>query len=126
LSGEAHLNPAATIAIYFLGFVKKLNQMAFFSMFLHIIFQFIGAILGQFFLYLIFYFHYQNTSDEIKILETFSTVPSVRNKFVCFLTEFFGTFILLLVFFSLKESNLVINGNISTRILEIFILGMTV
>lgn len=61
-----------------------------------ILFQAIGALLGQMAIIIIFKKQYDETKDEIKILSTFSTIPERRSNGSNFFTEVIATFILVL------------------------------
>ncbi|MGL6169069.1 MAG: MIP/aquaporin family protein [Fusobacteriaceae bacterium] len=85
----AHLNPALTIGFAIAGLFPK-NLV-----FGYVISQIFGAMLGQFFVYLTYKKHYDETTDSGLILASFSTAPAIRDLKWNFITETIGTFMLV-------------------------------
>ncbi len=90
----AHLNPAVTFGLASAGkFSWELVPGYFIA-------QVLGAMMGNFLVWLTYKKHYDATIDQSAILATFSTAPAIRNPFWNFATEAIGTFTLVLgVFF---------------------------
>jgi len=85
----AHINPAMTLA-------QAINGLFPWSEVLpYIIAQLLGAVLGQFIVYLTYYPHYQETEDADAILGTFCTTDADNKKVNYFLNEMFGTLVLV-------------------------------
>ena len=97
----AHLNPAVTIALAYLGKVQLSLVPQYIGG------QFLGAMLGQLFVYFAYRQHYFATDDTGGKLATFSTAPAMRNYVSNFITETIGTFILVFtVLFIIAPSNI--------------------
>lgn len=95
----AHLNPAVTIG--FLIAAKKAafvgGNFAFAPIYIAI--QFLGAMIGQLFVYLAYFKEYQNTNNASDILFTFATRPANRNIIWNTVTEILATFVLMMIMF---------------------------
>jgi glycerol uptake facilitator protein len=85
----AHLNPAVTIAIAYLGRIE-LNLVPG-----YILSQFIGAMIGQVTVWLAYRGHYDETLDSGSIRATFCTSPAINNKWNNLITEIIGTVVLI-------------------------------
>ncbi|AGW86211.1 putative glycerol uptake facilitator protein [Blattabacterium sp. (Nauphoeta cinerea)] len=87
----AHLNPCVTISFAIIG---KFNwgMVPF-----YILSQFIGAMLGSFFVWLLYKDHFFETQGKEEKLSVFVTVPSTKNLFSNFRSEVFTTFIFILI-----------------------------
>lgn len=101
----AHINPAVTIGLA----MANLFDWALVPG--YVISQIFGGFIGALTVYIFFKKHFDITSDSDLHLACFSTSPAIRNKTSNFLSEFIGTFILvILVFFiagpSLEADNL--------------------
>ncbi|WP_339046024.1 MIP/aquaporin family protein [Spiroplasma endosymbiont of Colias croceus] len=80
---------------------------------LYILFQFLGAMLGQLVVYLAYFKQYNITEDNNKILATFATAPAERSYIWNTITEIIGTFMLvMIVCATIGIKNLVINSQI--------------
>lgn len=86
----AHLNPAVTIAMAWLG-KMDLNLVPG-----YILSQFAGAMIGQVIVWLAYRGHYTETLDPASIRATFCTSPAIANKWDNMITEIVGTFVLVL------------------------------
>jgi len=104
----AHLNPAVTIGLATAG---KFEWNLVFN---YIIAQFIGAMLGSFFVWLVYRDHFKVTeSGELK-RAVFCTSPAIRNFSSNLLSEIVGCFVLVFVvlYFTNASVNNIDNGQI--------------
>jgi glycerol uptake facilitator protein len=85
----AHLNPAITI-----GLALKTGNWAIVPM--YIAAQILGAMFGSLLVWLSYRLHYEATEDKDLIKATFCTAPAIRSKFNNFISEFIGSFLLML------------------------------
>ena len=85
----AHLNPAVTIAMAYLGRIE-LNLVPG-----YILSQFIGAMIGQVIVWLAYRGHYDETLDSGSIRATFCTSPAINNRWNNLITEIIGTVVLI-------------------------------
>jgi glycerol uptake facilitator protein len=91
----AHLNPAVTLAF-------ALFELTSWSLVpIYFIGQMIGAILGAFFVWIVYRLHFQETEDAHLKLLCFSTVPAIRSIRWNFLTEMIATAVLILGIFGM-------------------------
>jgi glycerol uptake facilitator protein len=86
----AHLNPAVTVALALVG------DFAWADVPSYILAQMIGAILGATVVYLHYLPHWKATEDPATKLGVFATGPAIPHTVSNFLSEFIGTFILVL------------------------------
>jgi glycerol uptake facilitator protein len=86
----AHLNPAVSLALLYTGAIK-LEALPY-----YLGGQFLGAMLGAFFVWVSYKQHFDVTNDADSKLAVFCTAPAIRNPFFNFLTELVGTFVLVL------------------------------
>lgn len=86
----AHLNPAISVAMFFLG---KLDGSGLTG---YILSQFAGAMIGQLIVWFAYRDHYKATVDAGSIRATFCTSPAIRNKLNNMVTEAIGTGVLVL------------------------------
>jgi len=89
----AHLNPAVTIGLAIAG------KFAWASVGSYILAQMLGAMLGAFLVWLMYYDHFQKTNDRGFVLAVFCTGPAVRNYLSNILSEIIGAFVLIFVVF---------------------------
>lgn len=89
LSG-AHLNPAVTLSLAATG------QFAVEKIPMYIGGQMLGAIAGACLVYVHYLPHWAKTEDPALKLAVFSTAPAERHTVGNFLSEFIGTFVLML------------------------------
>lgn len=89
-SSGAHLNSAVTIGLASLGkFEWSLVPQ-------YLLAQLLGAMLGQFLVFVIYKDHFYATADGATQRACFCTDPAIRNPTQNFLTEFLATFIFML------------------------------
>ncbi|MGG7058239.1 MIP/aquaporin family protein [Clostridium nigeriense] len=88
--GGAHLNPAVTISLASSGL------FAWSKVPMYIICQILGAMAGAFLVYINYKLHYDETTNGEDIRGTFCTVPAIRSNLYNFISEFTGSFILLI------------------------------
>jgi glycerol uptake facilitator protein len=89
LGSDAHLNPAVTIAMAYLGNLEWSLAGTY------ILGQFAGAIFGAVMMWISYRQHFQVTDDADTKLAVFCTAPSIRSKFDNIITEIIGTFMLI-------------------------------
>jgi glycerol uptake facilitator protein len=88
-SSGAHFNPALTIALAVVGVTKWAVVPGY------IVCQFLGAMTGAFFVWLMHKDHFDATDDPGTQLGVFSTGPAIRNTGLNLICEIVGTFVLL-------------------------------
>ncbi|HTK21811.1 MAG TPA: MIP/aquaporin family protein [Mucilaginibacter sp.] len=89
----AHLNPAVTIGLAIAG------KFAWANVGSYILAQMLGAMLGAFLVWLMYYNHFQKTNDPGFVLAVFCTGPAVRNYLSNVISEIIGAFVLIFVVF---------------------------
>ena len=89
-SSGAHLNPAVTIALAYLG------KFSWALVPKYIAAQMLGAMIGAFVVWLAYKQHFDATADAKSKLAVFCTGPAIRNAAHNFITELIGTFVFLL------------------------------
>jgi glycerol uptake facilitator protein len=86
----AHLNPALTLALAVTG------KFSFAQVLGYIVAQILGAIVGATLVYLHYLPHWAETKDQGGKLACFATAPAIRHNVSNFISEFIGTFVLVL------------------------------
>ncbi|MDQ0214694.1 glycerol uptake facilitator protein [Oikeobacillus pervagus] len=86
----AHLNPAVTLGLAFNG------DFLWSQVFGYIVAQMIGAIIGATIVYFHFLPHWKVTEDPGTKLGVFATGPAIPHTFANLMSEFIGTFVLVL------------------------------
>ncbi|MXV49453.1 MIP family channel protein [Pedobacter sp. HMF7647] len=89
----AHLNPAVTIGLAVAG------KFPWDGVLPYILAQFIGAFLGAFVVWLMYFDHFKRTNEPGAILSVFCTGPAVRNYVSNIASEIIGAFVLIFVIF---------------------------
>ena len=89
----AHLNPAVTIGLAIAGKFSWADVPMFVAA------QFIGAMLGAFFVWLMYKDHFTKTDDPGLKAAVFCTSPAIRNTTSNLFSEIIGTFVLIFVIF---------------------------
>jgi glycerol uptake facilitator protein len=93
LSG-AHLNPAVTLGLAATGQFSK--QFMPETVPIYLLAQMLGAIVGAALVYVHYLPHWAKTEDPATKLAVFSTAPAERHTLSNFVSEFIGTFVLML------------------------------
>ena len=91
LGGPGSLNPAGVIS----GWVAPGGAANIGTDVVTILGQFAGAFVGAIVVYLLYYAHWEATSDAGLKLAVFSTGPAIRNPLWNLVTEIIGTFVLV-------------------------------
>lgn len=89
----AHLNPAVTIGLAIAG---KFDWALVPS---YIAAQMLGAFIGAFLVWLMYYDHFKRTNKPDSILAVFCTGPAIRNYASNIISEIIGAFVLVFVAF---------------------------
>jgi glycerol uptake facilitator protein len=87
----AHLNPAVSLALLVAG---SLDLMGFLT---YVAAQFLGAMLGAFLVFVMYFPHFEKHSKEDSVLGVFATGPAIRNTVFNLVSEAIGTFVLVFV-----------------------------
>jgi len=87
----AHLNPAVSVGLAVAG------KFAWAEVPMYVVAQVIGAFLGAFATWVMYYDHFNLTEDQSTKLGVFSTIPAIRNIPSNFINEVLGTFVLVFV-----------------------------
>jgi glycerol uptake facilitator protein len=87
MGGNAHLNPAVTVALAYLG-KAPWGQVP-----IYIAAQLIGAIIGSVIVYVSYMQHFDATDDKDGKLAVFCNAPAIRSSKHNLLTEIIGTFL---------------------------------
>lgn len=88
----AHFNPAITIGLAIAG------KFPWSSVLPYITAQFLGAFIGAFLVWVMYYDHFKRTKNPGAVLAIFSTGPAIRNYTSNLISEIIGAFVL---FFSI-------------------------
>ena len=89
----AHLNPAVTIGLAIAG------KFAWNKVLLYIAAQMLGAFIGAFLVWLMYYDHFQRNNKPDSILAVFCTGPAIRNYTSNIVSEIVGSFVLIFTVF---------------------------
>ena len=89
----AHLNPAVTIGLALAGKFPWASVPAY------ILAQMIGALIGAFLVWLMYYDHFQRNNKPDSILAVFCTGPAIRNYTSNIVSELIGSFVLIFTVF---------------------------
>jgi glycerol uptake facilitator protein len=85
----AHLNPAITIGLALAG------KFAWAGVPGYILAQMLGALVGSFLVWLMYYDHFQRNNKPDAILSVFCTGPAIRNYISNITSEIIGAFVLM-------------------------------
>ncbi|MGB9679264.1 MAG: MIP/aquaporin family protein [Thermoanaerobacteraceae bacterium] len=111
----AHINPAVTLGLAAIGaFPWSLVPG-------YIIAQVLGAFVGAVIVYLMYMDHYAQTEDQTLKLATFATVPAIRNLAKNFMTEAFGTAMLLIGILGITNGNNQLVGGLGALLIGLLI-----
>jgi len=113
----AHLNPAVTIGLAFVGKFPWSNVP------FYIIAQTIGAMLGSFLVWLHYKQQFESTEDQNLILAVFCTAPEIRSTANNLISEVIGTFVLVFAVLYIAEPEVGI-GAISALPVAFLVLGI--
>jgi len=97
----AHLNPAVTIGLAAAGKFPWADVPAYIGA------QMLGAMLGAFLVWAMYYSHFQRTNRPDAVLAVFSTGPAVRNYASNIISEIIGAFVLVFVVFYITKGEIV-------------------
>ncbi|SFD48792.1 glycerol uptake facilitator protein [Chitinophaga sp. CF118] len=86
----AHLNPAVTLALAIAGKFPWADVPTYIAG------EFIGAMIGAFFVWLTYKDHFDRTEDGGTKMAAFCTAPAIRNTGINFINEVVGTFVLII------------------------------
>ncbi len=89
----AHFNPAITIGLAIAGKFPWVNVLPY------ICAQMLGAAVGAFLVWIMYYDHFKRTTNQANILAVFCTGPAVRNYISNITSEIIGAFVLLFTIF---------------------------
>lgn len=89
----AHFNPAITIGLAIAGKFPWANVLPY------ICAQMLGAAVGAFLVWIMYYDHFKRTTNQANILAVFCTGPAVRNYISNITSEIIGAFVLLFTIF---------------------------
>lgn len=85
----AHLNCAVTIANLALGKLDLATSLSYITA------QFVGAMIGAFFVWLMYKDHFDHTDDAGDKQAVFCTAPAIKNLPINLVSEVIGTFVLI-------------------------------
>ena len=96
----AHLNPAVTIGLAIAG------RFAWSKVLLYIAAQLLGAFIGAFLVWLMYYDHFQRNNKSDAILAVFCTGPAIRNYVSNIVSEIIGAFVLVFTIFYIADAQI--------------------
>jgi glycerol uptake facilitator protein len=97
----AHLNPAVTLGLAIAG------KFAWAMVPSYILAQMIGASLGAFLVWLMYYNHFQRDNKPDAILAVFCTGPAIRNYISNITSEIIGAFVLVFTVFYIAGGEII-------------------
>jgi glycerol uptake facilitator protein len=97
----AHLNPAVTIGLAIAG------KFTWGSVLPYIVAQMLGAFLGAFFVWVMYYDHFEKTNNPGAILAVFCTGPAIRNYVSNIASEIIGAFVLIFTVFYISGAQII-------------------
>ncbi|HYC27926.1 MAG TPA: MIP/aquaporin family protein [Chitinophagaceae bacterium] len=117
LGGSGHINPAVTIALAVFGDFDTSLLLTY------ILAQFAGAFVGAVVVWLAYKNHFDATENGDLKLAVFSTGPAIRNTGSNLITEFIGTFILVLGALSMSKPTSTM-GSLDALPVALLVLGI--
>ncbi len=96
----AHLNPAVTIGLAIAGKFAWANVLPYITA------QMLGASLGAFLVWLMYYDHFKRTNSPDSILAVFCTGPAIRNYVSNITSEVIGAFVLIFTVFYISSAQI--------------------
>lgn len=113
----AHLNPAVTFALAFLGKIRWSIVPVYLAG------QLLGAMAGSVIVWLTYLQHFKATDNAESILAVFATSPAIKSQAHNFLTEFVATFVFVLsvLFITAPSSSL---GSLDALPVAFLVLGI--
>ncbi|QIV95009.1 MIP/aquaporin family protein [Allofrancisella frigidaquae] len=105
----AHMNPAVTLSLAIAG------KFSWNWVVPYVICQVMGAMIGQFLVWIMYYPHYSATTDADLKLATFCTSPAIKHLPSNFMSEVIGTFVLVFAILAMHGVVIQVGGsNITT------------
>jgi Glycerol uptake facilitator and related permeases (Major Intrinsic Protein Family) len=116
-SSGAHLNPAVTLALAYLGKISWSLVPQYLAG------QLLGAMTGSAIVWLSYLQHFKETENAEAVLAVFATSPAIKGFQYNFLTEFLATFVFVLsvLFITAPSSNL---GALDALPVALLVLGI--
>ncbi|WP_259069404.1 MIP/aquaporin family protein [Mucilaginibacter sp. X4EP1] len=96
----AHLSPAVTIGLAIAG------KFPWASVLPYIVAQFLGAFIGSFLVWVMYYDHFNRTNNPASILAVFCTGPAIRNYISNIASEIIGAFVLVFTVFYISGAQI--------------------
>ncbi len=115
----AHFNPALTLSLAAIG------DFPWDKVPMYITAQMIGAFLGAVLVFLQYYNHFEVTDDKDGKLGVFCTGPAIRNCKFNFISEFFGTFLLVFAILGINAIPMANGLNTLAVGLLIWVIGLS-
>ena len=115
----AHFNPALTLSLAAIG------DFPWSQVPMYITAQMIGAFLGATLVFIQYYNHFEVTDDKDGKLGVFCTGPAIRNGKFYFISEFFGTFLLVFAILGINAVPMANGLNTLAVGLLIWVIGLS-
>ena len=115
----AHFNPALTLSLAAIG------DFPWSQVPMYITAQMIGAFLGATLVFIQYYNHFEVTDDKDGKLGVFCTGPAIRNGKFNFISEFFGTFLLVFAILGINAVPMANGLNTLSVCLLIWVIGLS-
>lgn len=96
----AHLSPAVTLGLAIAG------KFPWVSVLPYIAAQFLGAFIGSFLVWVMYYDHFKRTNNPANILAVFCTGPAIRNYVSNIASEIIGAFVLIFTIFYISGAQI--------------------
>jgi len=114
-----HLNPVVTVALAVVGKFPWANVPAYVAM------QMLGGMMGAFLVWVIYYKHFEATSDGDTKLAVFCTGPAIRGTFGSLASEMIATFVLVFAVLNMAAPSFGL-GAMSALPVALLVLGIGV